>query len=173
MLSELEKEYYKNEWGKPVHDDIKLFEALVLETFQSGLSWKTILHKRENFRKAFDNFDPEKVSKYDNKKVEELLENKGIIRHKNKIKATISNSKAFMEIQKEYGTFDKYIWNFVNNKPIINNYMNKNEIPTTSPLSDEISIDMKNRGFKYIGTTTIYSYLQAIGIVQENIKDLD
>lgn len=173
MLTNLEKEYYQNEWGKEIHDDKKLFEALVLETFQSGLSWKTILHKRENFRKAFDDFNPEIICKYDDNKIKELLKNEGIVRHEKKIKATVSNSKAFLKIKSEFGSFNNYIWSFVNYKPIINVYNNKNELPTTSPLSEKISTDMKKRGFKYIGSTTIYSYLQAIGIIKENIKDLD
>lgn len=170
MKTDLEKNYYKNEWGKPLYDDNKLFEALILETFQSGLSWKTILNKRENFRKAFDNFDPEKIKDYDDEKVKSLLDNDGIIRHKGKIKGTIENAKKFLEIQNEFGSFSKYIWDFSDNKPIVNYYESEEFFPTTSSFSKKVSNDMKKRGFKYIGDTTIYSYLQAIGIIQDKIK---
>jgi len=153
--------YHDEEWGKPVHDDKKLYELLILECFQAGLSWECVLNKRENFKKAYDNFEIEKVIKYDETKLKELLSNPFIIRNKNKIEASIINSKAFKEIQKEYKSFDKYIWGFNNHQIISEPYT----IRTTSPLSDKISTDLKKRGMKFIGSTTIYAYLQAIGII--------
>ena len=151
--------YHDEEWGVPTHDDHKLFEMLILESFQAGLSWITILKKRENFRKAFDNFDYVKISEYNDNKVNELRENEGIIRHKGKINATINNAKIFMKIQDEFGSFDSYIWEFTNGKII------KAEFKTESELSKTISKDLKKRGMKFVGTTIIYSYLQAIGVI--------
>ncbi len=158
-------EYHDNEWCKPVHDDEKLFEMLVLESFQAGLSWITILKKRENFRKAFDNFNIDKIIEYDNLKIDELLENEGIIRHKGKIEATINNSKIFKEIQKEYGSFDKYIWSFTNGETLKDTEEN---YQTKSPLSDEISKDLRKRGMKFVGPVIIYSYLESIGIIDNH-----
>ena len=163
--------YHDTEWGTPVYDDDKLFEFLILETFQAGLSWITVLRKRENFRKAFDQFNYQKIAKYDDKKYMELLQNVGIIRNKLKIKATISNAISFMEIQKEFGSFSRYIWGFVNHKPIVNHYKNLNEIPATTELSDKLSKDLKKRGFKFVGSTVIYAHMQATGMVNDHIVD--
>ncbi len=161
--------YHDEEWGVPVYDDHKLFEFLVLESFQAGLSWITILKKRENFRIAFDNFDYQKIAKYDDKKFDELIQNAGIIRNKLKIKATISNAIAFMEVQKEFGSFSKYIWAFVNHKPIDNHWRNLNEIPTKTEISDTLSKDLKKCGFKFVGSTIIYAHMQATGMVNDHV----
>ena len=166
-------DYHDNEWGKPVHDDEKLFEFLILETFQAGLSWLTILKKRENFRLAFNNFDFNTVSEYDEIKYNELLNDKGIIRNKLKIKAAISNAKAFIDIRKEFGTFDKYIWGFVNYKPIINSWNKNEDIPATTDLSNTISKDLKKRGFKFVGPTVIYAHMQATGMVNDHLVSCD
>lgn len=160
-------EYHDKEWGNPLHDDKQLYELLILESFQAGLSWECVLNKRENFRKAYDNFDVTKVAKYGENKTNELLENSGIIRNKLKISASINNSKIFIAIQKEYGSFDKYIWGFTNGKIIDEPF----DMRTFSPLSDKISQDLKKRGMKFVGTTIIYSYLQAIGILNAHEKD--
>jgi DNA-3-methyladenine glycosylase I len=167
----LYRDYHDNEWGKPIYDDAKLFEFLILETFQAGLSWYTILKKRENFRAAFDNFDYKKVANYGEEKVQELLQNAGIIRNQLKIRGTISNAIAFMEVQKEFGSFSKYIWNFTGGKPIENNRKSLREIPSTTPLSDEISKDLKKRGFKFVGSTVVYAHMQATGMVNDHIVD--
>ena len=161
-------EYHDNEWGVPVHDDNKLFEFLVLDAFQAGLSWLTILKKRENFRKAFDNFDYVKIAKYDEQKILELKNNAGIIRNKLKINATISNAKLFIKIQKEFNTFDNYIWSFVNHKTIKNNFKTHAEIPATSKESDAMSKDLKKRGFKFVGSTICYAIMQAAGMVNDH-----
>jgi len=161
-------EYHDAEWGVPVHDDRKLFEFLVLDAFQAGLSWLTILKKRDNFRKAFDNFDYFKISQYNEEKVSELINNAGIIRNKLKINATISNAKHFIEIQKEFGTFDKYIWGFVNHKTIKNSFKSWEEIPATSKESDAMSKDLKKRGFKFVGSTICYAIMQAAGMVNDH-----
>jgi len=161
--------YHDEEWGVPVHDDRKRFEFLVLESAQSGLSWLTILRKRENYRVAYDNFEPEKVALYDDKKIDELLSNQGIIRNKRKIEASINNARKFLEIQKEFGSFNSYIWKFVNQQPIMNNYQKISEIPATSALSDVISKDLMQRGFRFLGSITIYSHMQAIGIVNDHV----
>ena len=164
-------EYHDKEWGVPVYDDQKLFEFLILETFQAGLSWITVLKKRENFRKAFDNFDYHKISKYGDSKFDELIQNAGIIRNKLKIKATISNAQEFINIQNKFGSFSKYIWQFVNNKPIINKWKSINEVPATTELSDIISKDLKRRGFKFIGSTVVYAHMQATGMVNDHTID--
>lgn len=161
--------YHDKEWGVPVYDDAKLFEFLILETFQAGLSWITVLKKRENFRKAFDNFDYQKIANYGDQKFDELIENAGIIRNKLKIKATISNAIAFMEVQKEFGSFSKYIWAFVNGKPIVNQWKNMSEIPATTEISDRLAKDLKKRGFKFVGSTVIYAHMQATGMVNDHI----
>lgn len=161
--------YHDNEWGVPVYDDDKLFEFLTLETFQAGLSWITVLRKRENFRKAFDNFDYQKIAKYDDRKFEELIVDAGIIRNKLKIKATISNAIAFMDIQKEFGSFSKYIWGFVNHEPIINRWQTMDEIPASTEISDRLSKDLKKRGFKFVGSTVIYAHMQATGMVNDHV----
>jgi DNA-3-methyladenine glycosylase I len=163
--SEIYTKYHDEEWGIPKHDDHELFELLILESFQAGLSWITILKKRENFRKAFDNFDIQKVANYNNEKIAELLSNTGIIRSKNKILAAINNAKIFMQIQKDFGSFANYIWSFTDNKVLKNT---TGKIITSSSLSDEISKDLKKRGMKYVGTVIIYSYLQAIGIIDDH-----
>ncbi|MEZ4793506.1 MAG: DNA-3-methyladenine glycosylase I [Gelidibacter sp.] len=160
--------YHDTEWGVPVKDDDTLFEFLILETFQAGLSWITILRKRENFRKAFDNFDYKKIVTYNQKKIDSLLEDAGIIRNKLKINATISNAKAFMEVQKEFGSFSNYIWAFTNGKPIKNKLKNHKEAPPTTALSDAISKDLKKRGFKFVGSTVIYAHMQATGMVNDH-----
>lgn len=161
-VNEIYTKYHDEEWGEPVHDDQKLYEMLILESFQAGLSWSCILNKRENFRKAFDNFDIDKIINYDEIKIQELQKNEGIIRNKLKIKATINNSKIFKQIQKEYGSFDKYIWSFTNNKTIYE--FDK----VSSELSDLISRDLKKRGMTFVGTIIIYSYLQAVGIINSH-----
>ena len=162
-------EYHDKEWGVPVYDDDKLFEFLILETFQAGLSWITVLRKRENFREAFDNFDYKRIVNYDENKFDQLINNAGIIRNKLKIRATISNAQAFMDIQKEFGSFSKYIWGFVNHQPINNQWKSMEEIPATTELSDKLSKDLKKRGFKFVGSTVIYAHMQATGMVNDHI----
>ncbi|CAM1346206.1 DNA-3-methyladenine glycosylase I [Tenacibaculum crassostreae] len=164
-------EYHDNEWGVPVYDDDRLFEFLILETFQAGLSWITILKKRENFREALDNFDYQKIAKYSEEKFEELLQNAGIIRNKLKIKATITNAQAFMKVQEEFGSFSKYIWSFTNGKPIKNSFKKREDVPATTELSDQISKDLKKRGFKFVGSTVIYAHMQATGMVNDHTTD--
>lgn len=164
-------EYHDKEWGVPVYDDERLFEFLILETFQAGLSWITVLRKRENFREAFDNFDYKKIAIYSEDKFEELIQNAGIIRNKLKVRATISNASAFMKIQQEFGSFSKYIWGFVDGKPIKNNCKSMSDIPATTELSNIISKDLKKRGFKFVGSTVIYAHMQATGMVNDHIKD--
>jgi len=166
--SEIYKKYHDEEWGVPKHDDRELFELLILECFQAGLSWITVLKKREAFRKAFDNFDIKKVASYNENKINELLQNEKIIRSKSKINSAILNAKIFIEIQKEFGSFSKYIWGFTNDKIIKNK---DDKLPVSTPLSDEISKDLKKRGMKYVGTVIIYSYLQAVGIVDDHQTD--
>lgn len=168
---ELYVKYHDEEWGIPVHDDRSHFEMLILEGAQAGLSWITILRKRENYRKAFDNFDVIKVAKYTDEKIEKLLQNPGIIRNKLKVRAAVTNAKAFIEIQKEFGSFDNYIWQFVNNKPIINKWKKMSELPATSIESDILSKDLKKRGFKFVGSTIIYAHMQAIGMVNDHTID--
>ena len=163
--------YHDEEWGVPVKDDHTLFEFLILETFQAGLSWITVLRKREHFRKAFDHFDYQKVAKYDNAKIEALLQNENIIRNKLKVKAAVTNAQAFMEIQKEFGSFSNYIWGFVNGKPIKNFLKHLKDAPANTPLSDQISKDLKKRGFKFVGTTVVYAHMQATGMVNDHLMD--
>jgi len=160
--------YHDNEWGVPVYDDDTLFEFLILETFQAGLSWITILRKRENFRKAFDNFDYKKIADYGETEIERLLEDAGIIRNKLKIKATVTNAQAFLKVQEEFGSFSKYIWDFVDGKPIKNKLKNHKHAPPTTPISDTISNDLKKRGFKFVGSTVIYAHMQATGMVNDH-----
>ncbi|MBY9019098.1 MAG: DNA-3-methyladenine glycosylase I [Candidatus Lokiarchaeota archaeon] len=164
----LMREYHDKEWGTPQHEDQILYELLILEGMQAGLSWSTVLKKRENFRKAFDNFDYKIISKYDENKVEKLLLDKGIIRNRLKINSVITNAKLFIKIQEESGSFNNYIWKFVNNKPIDNQCKSMSDIPAHTELSDLISKDMKKRGFKFIGTTIIYAFMQAIGMVNDH-----
>jgi len=169
--NDLMKEYHDKEWGTPLHDDKKLYELLILEGMQAGLSWNTVLQKRINFRKAFDNFDYNKIIKYKENKIEELMQNKGIIRNRLKIQSVITNAKSFVKVQGEFGSFDKYIWNFVNTKSVRNSWKKLEDLPSNTDLSNRISKDMKKRGFKFIGTTIIYSFLQAIGVVNDHTTD--
>lgn len=162
--------YHDKEWGVPLHNDRKLFEFLILEGFQAGLSWRTILHKRENFRKAFDNFDFNKVAKYNRRKINSLLKDAGIIRNKLKIEGAITNAKAFLRVRKEIGTFNKYIWSFVDGKPIQNKFKSLKQLPAKTELSDKISEDLKKRGFKFVGSTIVYAHMQATGMVNDHIK---
>ena len=167
----LSKEYHDKEWGVPVHNDRKLFEFIILEGMQAGLSWSTVLKKRENFRKAFDNFDPKKIARYDKRKIKELLSNPGIIRNRLKIEAAIQNAKSFLAIQKEFGSFDKYIWQFVNEKPIVNAWKLMKQLPARTAESDAMSIDLKKRGFKFVGSTICYAHMQATGMVNDHTID--
>tara|TARA_B100000959_G_scaffold144857_1_gene152119 strand:- start:47 stop:616 length:570 start_codon:yes stop_codon:yes gene_type:complete len=160
--------YHDTEWGVPVYDDQKIFEFLLLEYFQAGLSWITILKKREHFRIAFDNFDFKKIADYSEKKLEKLRSNTGIIRNKLKIKAAKTNAIAFVDIQKEFGTFSKYYWNFVEGEVVINKFKNLSETPVNTPLSDKISSDLKKRGFKFVGSTIVYAHMQAMGMVNDH-----
>ncbi|MBW9158314.1 DNA-3-methyladenine glycosylase I [Clostridium tagluense] len=162
--------YHDEEWGVPVHEDRKHFEFLILESAQAGLSWITILRKRENYRKAYDDFDFNKIAQYDDEKVIELIQNKGIIRNKLKIAASINNAMMFIKIQEEFGSFDAYIWAFVDNSPIINHWDSIANVPATSELSDKVSKDLKKRGFKFLGSTITYAHLQATGIINDHIK---
>lgn len=171
LSSDLYKKYHDEEWGKPVYDDATIFEFLILETFQAGLSWITILNKRENFRKAFDDFDYIKISKYNEVKIQELLLDAGIIRNKLKVYSAVSNAQAFIKIQEEFGSFSKYIWNFTDGKPIINHPKTLKDVPATTPISDAISKDLKKRGFKFVGSTVIYAHMQATGMVNDHIED--
>jgi DNA-3-methyladenine glycosylase I len=169
--SDLYKKYHDQEWGVPVYEDQKLFEFLILETFQAGLSWITILKKRENFQLAFDDFDYKKVALYTENKIQELLLDAGIIRNQLKIRAAVSNAAAFMKVQEEFGSFSKYIWQFTAGKPIQNNRQSLQEVPATTPLSDEISKDLKKRGFKFVGSTVVYAHMQATGMVDDHVED--
>ena len=166
---ELMLRYHDVEWGAPVHDDRKHFEFLVLDAFQAGLSWSIVLKKRENFRRAFDDFDPLKISRYTKKKIERLLKNEGIIRNRLKIEATVSNARAFLDIRREFGSFDKYIWQFVNGDPIANRPKTLKEIPPSSAESDSMSKELKSRGFRFVGTTICYSFMQAAGMVNDHL----
>ncbi|MBM2840582.1 MAG: DNA-3-methyladenine glycosylase [Bacteroidetes bacterium] len=161
--------YHDREWGVPVHDDRKLFEMLILEGAQAGLSWITILKKRENYQKAFDNFDARKISRYDAKRVRDLLKNEGIVRNRLKIEATISNAVAFLHVQEEFGSFDKYIWQFVGNRPIGSKRKKLTDIPPTTHESDAMSKDLKKRGFRFVGSTICYAFMQATGMVNDHI----
>lgn len=167
--SDLYRKYHDEEWGKPVHDDKIHFEFLVLESAQSGLSWITILKKRENYRIEYSNFDPKIVASYDENKVLKMLENPGIVRYRKKIESSINNAKKFLKVQEEFGSFDEYIWSFTSKEIVRNRWTNSNEVPAKTELSDRIARDLKKRGFKFLGSTTIYSYLQAIGIVNDHL----
>lgn len=164
-------DYHDEEWGVPVHEDRVHFEFLILEGAQAGLSWSTVLKKREGYRKAFANFDVEKVAAFDEKKEEELRNNSEIIRNKLKIKSTITNAQAFIKVQKEFGSFDKYIWFFVEGKPIVNRWKKMKDVPATTAESDALSKDLKKRGFKFVGSTIIYAHMQAIGMVNDHTTD--
>ncbi|TYA70074.1 DNA-3-methyladenine glycosylase I [Seonamhaeicola marinus] len=166
---DLYEKYHDEEWGVPEYEDDRLFEFLILETFQAGLSWITVLRKRENFRKAFNGFDYKKIATYNQEKIDDLLQDSGIIRNKLKVKATVTNAQAFIKIQDEFGSFSKYIWGFVNGKPIKNAFKTLKEVPANTPLSDAISKDLKKRGFKFVGTTVVYAYMQATGMVNDHL----
>jgi DNA-3-methyladenine glycosylase I len=168
---DLYRNYHDNEWGKPVYDDATIFEFLVLETFQAGLSWYTVLAKRENFRKAFENFDWNKIANYSEEKMAQLAEDTGIIRNKLKIKATITNAQAFIKVQEEFGTFSKYIWAFVDGKPIDNKPKTIADVKATSEISDQLSKDLKKRGFKFVGSTVVYAHMQATGMINDHVMN--
>ena len=168
---DLYRNYHDEEWGKPVYNDETIFEFLVLESFQAGLSWYTILKKRENFAEAFDQFDYKKIAKYSEDKVEELMNNAGIIRNRLKILATINNARRFQEVQKEFGTFSKYIWNFVEGEPIVNHPETLSDVPPTTEISDALAKDLKQRGFKFLGSTVMYAHMQATGLVNDHLVD--
>lgn len=161
--------YHDHEWGTPQHDDRVLFELLLLEGAQAGLSWSTILNKRENYRRAFDNFDARKIARYDDQKITALLANRGIVRNRLKISAAISNAQAFLAVQKEFGCFDRYLWSFVNGRPVVNFPRRPQDVPTRSPASDALSADLRKRGFKFVGTTIIYAFMQATGLVNDHL----
>lgn len=163
--------YHDREWGVPLHDDRKLFEFLVLDTFQAGVSWAIVLRKRENFRRAFHNFDARKIAQYDARDTQRLLNDAGIIRNRLKIAATINNAQRFLEIQKEFGSFDQYLWRFVGGKPIVNRWQTLEQIPATSKESDALSKDLKARGFKFVGSTIGYAFMQAAGLVNDHTTD--
>ncbi|TAH69433.1 MAG: DNA-3-methyladenine glycosylase I [Anaerolineaceae bacterium] len=164
-------DYHDKEWGRPVHDDIKLFEMLILEGMQAGLSWITVLKKREAFREAFDRFDPYKVALYDDAKIQELLKNEKIIRNRLKINAAVNNAKLYLKIIEEYGSFDKFIWGYVDYTSIINSWEKHDDVPVSTSLSDKISKDLKKMGFKFVGSTIIYSFMQAVGMVNDHITE--
>jgi DNA-3-methyladenine glycosylase I len=167
--SELMMDYHDKEWGTPLHDDRKLFEALTIDGFQAGLSWSTILNKRENFRKAFDNFNVEKVAAYTLADFNRLMKDAGIVRNRLKIASTITNAQAFIAIQKEFGSFDKYLWSFVSNKPIVNKHKLDSDIGATSKESDALSKDLKKRGFRFVGSTIVYAFMQGVGMVNDHL----
>lgn len=169
--TDLYKHYHDNEWGKPVYDDATLFEFLILETFQAGLSWYTVLVKRVNFRKAFDGFDVQKVAKFTDAKLQVLAEDTGIIRNKLKIKAAVTNAQAFIKVQEEFGSFSKYIWGFVDGKPIDNKPKTLKDVQATTEISDKLSKDLKKRGFKFVGSTVVYAHMQATGMVNDHVED--
>jgi DNA-3-methyladenine glycosylase I len=164
-------EYHDKEWGRPVHDDRVLFEFLILEGAQAGLSWETILNKRDNYRKAFDNFDVKKIARYDHRKVRALLNDAGIVRNRLKIASTISNAQAFLEVRKEFGSFDRYIWQFVGGKPLKNNWTGSQRLPARTDVSDAMSKDLKKREFRFVGTTICYAFMQATGMVNDHARD--
>ena len=167
--NDLSIRYHDEEWGKPLHDDRGLFEFLILEGAQAGLSWDTILRKRENYRKAFDGFDVNKVARYTDKKVEKLLQDEGIIRNRLKIASAISNARAFLAVQHEFGSFDKYIWSFIDGKPIVNRLKESSQVPAKTEVSDAISKDLKKRGFNFVGSTIMYAFMQATGMVNDHL----
>jgi DNA-3-methyladenine glycosylase I len=169
--NELEQSYHDNEWGVAIHDDRRLLEFLILEGAQAGLSWSTILRKREGYRRAFDNFDVRKISKYSENTVSRLLTNSEIIRNRLKINATITNARAFLQVQKEFGSFDRYIWQFVNGGPIQNSWRKMTDIPSSTSESDAMSKDLIKRGFKFVGTTICYAFMQAVGMVNDHVID--
>ncbi|CAA7195608.1 DNA-3-methyladenine glycosylase I [Chryseobacterium potabilaquae] len=168
---DLYRKYHDEEWGKPIYEDKMIFEFLVLESFQAGLSWYTILTKRENFRKAFDQFDYNKIAQYSDRKIQELMQDSGIIRNKLKILATVNNAQKFIEVQKEFGSFSQYIWSFVNGSPIDNMPKMLSDVPATTEISDKLSKDLKKRGFKFMGSTVVYAHMQATGMVNDHLEN--
>lgn len=163
--------YHDEEWGRPVHDDRHLFEMLILEGAQAGLSWSTILRKREGYRRAFARFDPKKVARFDARKKKALMADASIVRNRLKIESTVSNARAFLEVQKEFGSFDRYLWSFVNGKPLVNRPRGMKDVPASTDLSDRLSKDLKRRGFRFVGSTIIYAFLQAVGVVNDHARD--
>lgn len=163
--------YHDEEWGRPVHDDRLLFEMLILEGAQAGLSWSTILHKRASYQRAFARFDPKRVARFDSARTAALLQNPGIVRNRLKINSTITNAQAFLEVQREFGSFDRYLWSFVDGRPVVNGPSAPSPVPTRTELSDRISKDLKKRGFRFVGTTILYAYLQAVGVVNDHARD--
>jgi DNA-3-methyladenine glycosylase I len=166
---ELSIRYHDEEWGVPVHDDRKLFEFLILEGAQAGLSWNTILNKRENYRRAFDGFDPQRIARYDRAKVRKLLGDPGIVRNKLKIASTVENAKAFLHVQEEFGSFDRYVWQFVNGKPKVNKLNSLKQVPARTAESDAMSKDLKRQGFNFVGSTICYAFMQAVGMVNDHL----
>jgi DNA-3-methyladenine glycosylase I len=167
--NELSIRYHDEEWGLPTHDDTTLFEFLILEGAQAGLSWDTILKKRENYRSAFDHFDPKKIARYDRRKIQSLMNDAGIIRNRLKIASTIQNAKAFLKVQEEFGSFDAYIWQFTGGSPIVNSRRSMNQVPASTPESDAMTKDLKKRGFSFVGTTICYAFMQAVGMVNDHL----
>jgi DNA-3-methyladenine glycosylase I len=167
--NELAIRYHDEEWGRPVHDDRVFFEFLILEGAQAGLSWDTILKKRENYRRAFNDFDPKKVARYDKRKIVALMADEGIVRNRLKIEATISNAGAFLEVQREFGSFDKYVWQFVDGKPIVNRWTGLKQVPASTAEADALSKDLRKRGFRFVGATIIYAFMQATGLVNDHL----
>ena len=163
--------YHDEEWGRPLHDDRHLFELLTLEGAQAGLSWSTILHKRAHYRRAFAGFDPKKVARFDARRVAVLMQDAGIVRNRLKIASAIANAAAFLEVQRQFGSFDRYLWSFVDERPIVNRPRTRAEVPAHTPLSDRISKDLKTRGFRFVGTTIVYAYLQAVGVVNDHARE--
>jgi DNA-3-methyladenine glycosylase I len=168
---ELNIRYHDEEWGVPVHDDRTLFEFLLLEGAQAGLSWSTILNKRDNYRRAYDNFEPARVASYDSRKMKKLLADPGIVRNRLKVASSVDNAKAFLSVQEEFGTFDRYIWQFVGGKPRINRWKSLKQLPARTPESDEMSKDLKRRGFRFVGSTICYAFMQAVGMVNDHARD--
>jgi DNA-3-methyladenine glycosylase I len=164
-------EYHDCEWGVPLHDDLRIFEFLILEGMQAGLSWRTILHKRDNFRKAFHGFDPQRVARYNRRDIRRLMQDAGIIRNSQKITAAVNNARRFLEVQGEFGTFDRYIWQFVDGAPLQNRFRRLSDLPARTPLSDRISKDLKSRGFQFVGSTVTYAHMQATGMVNDHLVD--
>ncbi len=167
----LYQQYHDREWGVPVYEDRLIFEFLCLEAFQAGLSWRIVLYKRENFRRAFENFDPQVVARFNETKIQELLKNAGIIRNRLKVRAAVNNAQKFLEVQREFGRFSDYIWRFTGGRPLVNHWKSTEDIPTSTELSDAISIDLKRRGFKFMGTTVVYAHMQAAGMVNDHTTD--
>jgi DNA-3-methyladenine glycosylase I len=169
MKDELYMRYHDEEWGSPLHDDQMLFEFLILETMQAGLSWHTILKKRENFRGAYHNFNVERVARFGEREIEELLLDAGIIRNRAKIEASVRNARAFIRVQEEFGSFDSYIWSFVDGRPVVNTWKELSQLPASTPLSDRVSKELKQRGFGFVGTTVVYAHMQATGMVNDHL----